>query len=155
MLEGRRYFTNQIWLSRLVACGFLAAAGATAATLPVTPLHVAVNLGMANVCPAGTMSPAPCSRTATLSFTLAADTTIGSVDVVTQGAPNLDFTPTTPDTSTNLCAAKTYTAATTCTVDVTFTPRYAGPSMGAVVIREGSGNVLATSYLRGTGGAPS
>jgi hypothetical protein len=134
----------------LLVAGFLP--GAHGQT--ITPVSLATSMGTANVCPSGAATPSPCSRKATLSFHVSAGTTIGSVNVVTQGTPNLDFVATTPDASTTLCTAQTYASATTCTVDVTFAPRFPGLRMGAVVLRDGADNVLATSYLGGTGTGP-
>ena len=45
----------------------------------------------ANVCPTGQTTPAPCSETFTLAFNIPAGTTIASVNILTSGAPNLDF----------------------------------------------------------------
>ena len=119
-----------------------------------------VNLGTANVCPAGATTPSPCSQSATVTFSVAAGTTIGSIHFLTQGSTTgasgalLDFNATSPDTSATLCAAQTYASQTVCTVDVTFTPTRPGARNGAVVIEDGSGNMLATTYLYGTGDAP-
>jgi hypothetical protein len=66
------------------------------------------------------------SAATTFSFSVAAGTTVGSIGVVTQGAPNLDFTSATGGT----CTATTYASATSCTVNVTFTPGAAGVRMG-------------------------
>jgi hypothetical protein len=117
-------------------------------------LQMPVNLGTANVCPAGTTAPTPCSQSGTVSFNVAADTIIGSIHILTQGATGLDFQVTPNFLNESACQAQTYSSATTCTVDVTFAPTYAGPRNGAVVIEDGSGNVLATTYLSGTGTAP-
>ncbi len=108
----------------------------------------AVNLGGVNVCPAGQNTPAPCSQTATLSYTVNAAATIGSVNVVTQGAPNLDFT-----LGSTTCTG-TQTAGSSCTVTVKFAPTVAGLRAGAVQIVDGSGNVLATTPVYGTGEGP-
>jgi Bacterial Ig-like domain (group 3)/Putative Ig domain/NHL repeat len=67
----------------------------------------------------------------TVPFTFTEPTMVNSVAVLTQGAPNLDFT----DAGTGSCTtngAHTYIAGETCTVDVTFTPKAAGPRYGAV-----------------------
>jgi sugar lactone lactonase YvrE len=112
-----------------------------------------LNLGSANVCTAGATTPSPCSQTTTLAFDVAAGTTIGSINVLTQGAPNLDFKAATTQES-NACATQTYTSAATCTVNVTFAPEYPGQRLGAVVIEDGTGNVLATTYVFGTGQGP-
>ncbi len=110
--------------------------------------------GSVNVCPAGQTTPAPCNKTQTLSFNIPAGTTIGSIKILTLGLPNLDFQAQASDTSTTLCKAQTYPSATTCTVDVTFAPLYAGERNGAVEILDGSGNVIAATNISGTGGAP-
>jgi len=93
------------------------------------------------------------SAAKTLSFSVAAGTTVGSIGVVTQGAPNLDFTNATGST----CTAKDYSSATTCTVNVTFTPRAPGLRMGAVVFFSEAGNtgtVLGSVPIYGTGTGP-
>ncbi|HEX4005650.1 MAG TPA: hypothetical protein VHX60_05720 [Acidobacteriaceae bacterium] len=138
----------------IAVCLFLAGLLPGAQGQTITPVSIATNMGTANVCPAGAATPSPCSHAATLSFKVSAGTTVGSVNVVTQGTPNLDFVATTPDASATLCTAQTYASATTCTVDVTFAPRFPGMRMGAVVLRDGADNVLATSYLAGTGTGP-
>ena len=114
----------------------------------------AVNFGRINVCPSGTTTPAPCSKTLPLTFNIPAGTTIGSIGYLTFGDQNLDFKAKANDTSTTLCSAKTYSSATTCTVDVTFAPLAPGQRKGAVQIVDGSGNLLANAYIDGTGVAP-
>jgi hypothetical protein len=114
-----------------------------------------VNLGSANVCPVGSTTPSPCSQTATVWFGVAANTTIGSIQIRTMGATGEDFTVTSPDTSTTLCTAKTYTAATTCSVDVTFSPKYPGQRQGAVQLLNSTGTaalVTVNLYGQGVGG---
>jgi sugar lactone lactonase YvrE len=93
------------------------------------------------------------SAARTFSFSLTSGISIGSIEVVTQGAPNLDFTSATGGT----CAAATYTSATTCTVNVTFAPMYAGPRTGAIVFYSGAagtGLILGSVPLAGTGTGP-
>jgi hypothetical protein len=90
------------------------------------------------------------SATQALTFTIGAGTTVGNIAVVTQGAPNLDFTSATGST----CTATTYSSDTNCTVKVTFKPRAPGPRYGGVVFTDGSGNLLANVYLQGTGVGP-
>jgi len=85
-----------------------------------------------------------------LNFSIPGGTTVGSIGVLTQGAPNLDFT----DVGDGTCTATTYTSATNCTVDVQFAPRFAGLRMGAVVFKDGSGNLLSTTYVHGIGTGP-
>src|SRR5271165_4814704 len=50
-----------------------------------------VDFGSVNVCPTGSTTPAPCSQTLTLTYNVSAGTTIGSISILTMGAPNLDF----------------------------------------------------------------
>ena len=77
--------------------------------------------------------------------------TRGSVSVLTQGATGLDFA----NAGTGTCAAGTnYNAGDSRTVNVMFTPTVAGSRYGAVVLQGGSGSVIATSYLQGTGIGP-
>jgi sugar lactone lactonase YvrE len=77
--------------------------------------------------------------------------TVGSVNVLTQGAPNLDFQQASGG---NCIVGSTYNAGDTCSVMVTLAPKYAGPRMGAVVLRDGSGNALATTLISGIGQGP-
>jgi len=78
---------------------------------------------------------------------------VGSIAVLTQGAPNLDFTQAAGST----CTATTYSSATNCTVNVIFTPKAAGLRMGAVVFFAGAGNTgiqLASVPIYGVGTGP-
>ncbi|HEY9072701.1 MAG TPA: NHL repeat-containing protein, partial [Desulfobaccales bacterium] len=111
------------------------------------------NFSSANVCLSGA-TPAPCTQQATFNYAVSSGTTIGSVNIFTQGAPNLDFIATPADSSTTLCTATTYDSDTVCTVDVTFAPLRPGQRLGAVVLTDGSGNPLATTYLSGNGVGP-
>jgi sugar lactone lactonase YvrE len=89
----------------------------------------------------------------TLNFSITAGTTVGSIGVLTQGAPNLDFA----NAAGSTCTAKTYSSAANCTVNVTFTPRYAGSRMGAVVFfsaANNTGTVLANVPVYGIGTGP-
>ena len=91
------------------------------------------------------------STSKSLTFSITSGTTVGSIQVVTQGATGLDFT----DAGTGTCTAGTaYSAGTTCTVDVTFKPTLPGTRYGAAVLLDPSGNVLATGYVQGTGIGP-
>jgi DNA-binding beta-propeller fold protein YncE len=86
----------------------------------------------------------------TLTFT--AGGTLNSINVLTQGAPNLDFRDAV---SGDTCAVSSiYGTGNSCTVYVTFTPKYPGPRYGAVVLEDGVGNVLATAFIYGTGTGP-
>jgi sugar lactone lactonase YvrE len=67
------------------------------------PQIQSVSLGTAvNVCPAGATTPAPCSQTVTLTYNIAAGTTIDPTKFLTLGGGNLDFKATPNDTSTTL-----------------------------------------------------
>jgi hypothetical protein len=106
------------------------------------------NLGTANVCPNGT-APAPCSQTATVNFTVgSAAVTVAHVNVLTQGAPNLDFT------STATTCSGALTANSTCTVTVKFAPRSPGARYGGITLTDSSGNILGSTLLSGTGNGP-
>ncbi len=89
-----------------------------------------------------------------ITFTFLTAGAIGSPIVVTQGATGLDFT----DAMTGTCNANGtsffYTPDSTCTVNVILTPRYPGTRYGAVLLEDGSGNVLATAYVYGIGTGP-
>jgi len=93
------------------------------------------------------------ATSATISMTFTFDTagTLGSTAVLTQGATGLDFA----DAGTGTCKANTaYAAGQTCTVNVTFTPKFVGTRYGAVALYDNSENVIATGYLQGTGIGP-
>jgi sugar lactone lactonase YvrE len=77
--------------------------------------------------------------------------TVDSVHVLTFGATNLDFSDNPAGSN---CAMMTLTVggpSGACTESVTFTPAYPGLRMGAVVLLDGSGKVLATQFISGTG----
>jgi len=94
-------------------------------------------------------STSPTSIPMTLTFGTAE--TLGSIAVVTQGATGLDFT----NAGGGSCAVGTaYAAGITCTVNVSFTPKFAGTRYGAAKLLDGSGNVIATGYVQGTGVGP-
>src|SRR5579863_3356987 len=94
---------------------------ALAATVTYTGTTASQNLGTVSV---------GSSSSVALSFSVSG--TIGSVEVVTQGSPNLDFT-----NGGGTCSDGTTSA---CTVDVTFKPIYAGLRRGAVLFWSGAGN---------------
>ena len=82
----------------------------------------------------------------TLQF--AAAGTLSSIEVLTQGVTGLDFSATTGGTCTT---GKAYTVNQTCTVNVLFSPKYAGTRQGAVVLVNSGNAPLATAYLQGIG----
>ena len=83
-------------------------------------------------------------------FKFLAGGTIGAPQILTMGAPNLDYA----DAGGGSCAAGTYSTGDTCTVNVTLTPLYAGARKGAVVLADTDGNVIATAYIQGIGTGP-
>ncbi len=102
--------------------------------------RLAVNFGSVNISSRGT---------AALNYTVNADTTFGASPLVlTQGAPNLDFT-----LSGTTCTG-TITAGNSCTVNVQFAPLAPGLRMGAVQLADSSGNLLVTTFLHGIGQGP-
>jgi uncharacterized protein YwbE len=101
------------------------------------------NFGTVNV---GSKSATPIS----MIFTFDKAGKLGSTTVVTQGAKGLDFT----DVGTGTCKAGTAYAGETCTVDVNFKPKFPGTRYGAAELLDGSGKVLATGYVQGTGVGP-
>ncbi|MGO9325751.1 MAG: MBG domain-containing protein [Terracidiphilus sp.] len=110
------------------------------------------SFGNVNVCPSGQTTPAPCSATQTVTFSIPANTTIGSVNVVTQGTSGLDFSLPSAGTCTG-----PFSTAGTCTVNVTFAPQAPGLRTGAVNLFPGSspsGTPLATMLIYGVGQGP-
>jgi len=87
------------------------------------------------------------SSTVTLNSTLAT-----AIQVLTQGAPNLDFA----YTGGTCAAGTTYTSGQSCTVNYTFTPKYPGQRLGAIVLYDNSATPanVATTYLSGIGTGP-
>jgi DNA-binding beta-propeller fold protein YncE len=111
------------------------------------PLTVNANFGGVDI---GSPSATPMTVTFTLPGT-PGNGILAVPLVLTQGAAGLDFT----DAGTGSCTAGTmYSGAITCTVGVTFTPKYAGTRYGAVVLTDSAGTVVATQYIIGTGTGP-
>ena len=94
------------------------------------------------------------SATQTATIQLSANFTLGSISVLIQGAPGLDFNLA----SGGSCAVgASYTAGQTCTVNYTFTPTKPGNRMGAIVLFDNTTPtpvVQSTTYLTGTGNGP-
>jgi len=101
-----------------------------AALAQVTYTGTAANQNFGSVAVGSTSAPQ------TFSFSVAAGTTIGSIGVMTQGVPNLDFASASGET----CTAKTYTSAATCTLNVTFTATAPGTRPGGVVFFSATGS---------------
>jgi sugar lactone lactonase YvrE len=91
------------------------------------------------------------SAASTVTITIPSAATIGSIVVTAQGATALDFL----NDGTGSCTAGTsYAAGQSCIVGVNFTPAYAGTRLGAVLLEDGSGNVIASTNLAGVGVGP-
>ena len=106
------------------------------------------NFGSVNVCPLGQTNPAPCSDTISFSYSIPNSTTFGSVQVLTQGSPALDFTLGSAST------CKGAVAQGTCTVSAIFTPLAPGQRAGAIQLKDGSGNLLISTPIYGVGEGP-
>ena len=116
-------------------------------SVPGQPKETQVAKGVFGSVKVGSSSASPI----TMVFTLDAPVTLGSTAVLTQGAPNLDFT----DAGDGTCQANTaYNAGDTCTVRLAFKPMAPGPRYGAAELIGTSGNLLATGYVQGTGVGP-
>jgi streptogramin lyase len=148
------------------AAGTLLTAGAQQLTVLFTPAdavdYAAVSAGVTLVVDAepiaaplpqsfGAVNIGTASPAIRLTFTIEVGVTVGSTAVLTEGASGLDFA----NAGTGSCTANSaFAAGQTCTVNVTFTPKFAGTRYGAVTLYDGNGNVLAASYLQGTGIGP-
>jgi hypothetical protein len=108
-----------------------------------------VNFGNVNLCAAAKTTPAPCSKALTLTYNVTQGGKLGAPSVVTQGLPNLDFTLATGSTCTG-----NVTQGTTCTVNATFAPKFAGVRAGGLLITDSSGKVLAATLIYGNGVGP-
>lgn len=93
--------------------------------------------------PTGEIFKAP--GTQTFSITVPSGITLGSVSVLTLGAPNLDFTEVAGGTT---CPNVT---AGTCTVEVQFQPTAPGRRQGCVDLNDPSGKTLLAISLDGSG----
>lgn len=91
------------------------------------------------------MSP---DKTMTFTIDVTSGTTLGSVAVLTFGAPNLDFTSVAAGTT---CPNVVSGA---CTVEVQFQPTTAGRRQGAVLLNDPAGNTLLSISLDGASDGP-
>jgi len=87
------------------------------------------------------------SSTVTVPVTAQAAGTVKTVEVLTAGNSGLDFAAA----SGGACANANLLVSQQCTQPVTFSPAYPGARIGAVVLLDGSRNVLGTTYLSGSG----
>jgi len=97
----------------------------------------------------GTQPVGVLSGAQAVTLTARAPGTVQTVEVLTVGANSLEFA---QGAGSSTCANFSFSASgQTCTESVTFTPMVPGPRMGAVVLLDSGGNLLATSYLSGIG----
>ena len=89
-----------------------------------------------------------------VTFTFQTVGSIGRPIVVTEGAIGMDFTDLRDGTCNTNGSSYDYAVSESCTVDVKFLPRYPGIRMGAVLLEDGLGNILATAYVNGSGTGP-
>ncbi|MGA2538973.1 MAG: kelch repeat-containing protein, partial [Terracidiphilus sp.] len=133
----------------LVAGGSASGSNVLASTelyTPTSSISVTGNGSAANVCPNGQTAPRPCSAPITVQFSESgADFGASSVQVVTQGAASLDFT----------LASTTCTGSpASCTVNVTFAPQAPGLRLGAVILTDADGDLVASVPISGIGNGP-
>lgn len=125
----RALFTKTIFQVLMTAAAFgLASAGAADAQTTFA------------AAPVGTGTPA--TQVVTVSLQVAG--TVANVKVLTEGAPNLDFT----ESGTDNCMG---VRAGSCQVTVAFGPKYPGLRKGAVVLLDAGNNTLGTAYVTGIG----
>ena len=92
--------------------------------------------------------------TFTYEFMFTSGGTIGAPAVLTQGAAGEDFTDAGTGTCTTNGTSHIYVTDETCTVDVTFKPKYPGTRYGAIQLLNSSGAAIVTALLYGTGSGP-
>ena len=95
------------------------------------------------------MSVGVTSTAQTVTLTVNSPGTVSAINVLTSGTAGLDYSYATGGT----CVVGN-SSGPSCTVMVTFTPQFPGIRSGAVVLTDGSGNPMATTYLTGIGEGP-
>jgi hypothetical protein len=99
----------------------------------------------------GTLAVGQTSAAQPVTFTFTASDTIATIDATTMGITGLDFAVSDPGT----CAVNTQVSkGSTCTLQATFTPKFAGQRKGGVVLLDAAGTGIGEAYLEGTGTAP-
>jgi hypothetical protein len=98
----------------------------------------------------GTVAIGHTSPAIPVTFTFDTAGTVVNPVALTMGAPGLDFAVASGST----CKTGTYSEGDSCTVNVTLTPKFAGLRNGAVLLKDGAGNPIATAYIHGTGSGP-
>lgn len=105
---------------------------------------------------AGTVAVGQSAAALTLTFVFDTGGSLGTppVDVLTQGAANQDFADAGTGSCTTNGSSHVYATGNTCTVMVTFAPKFAGTRYGAVTLIDSSGNTVGTGGVQGTGTGP-
>ena len=88
------------------------------------------------------------SATTLVTVQLPSGGTLSEIRVGTQGVSNLDFVLQSPASCTT---GVTFPALSTCTVAITFSPKFPGTRLGAVVLVDSSGRVIGEQLLSGMG----
>jgi sugar lactone lactonase YvrE len=91
------------------------------------------------------------SPSISLIFTFDTAGKINSPVVVTQGSLFQDFTDAGTGSCTSNGKTHAYHVGDTCTVDVSFKPRFSGERYGAALLLDGFGHILASAYVYGAG----
>ncbi len=95
------------------------------------------------------------SASLSIPFTFDSGGSIGGSVVLTQGATGLDFADAGTGNCITKAASHVFNTGDTCTVDVTFTPKYPGQRLGAVQLLSTDDTVvIATAHIYGTGTGP-
>lgn len=116
--------------------------------LPVVAAFVLVATGAQAQSTFGPQAVGTTSAEQNVTVTAQATGTVAKIEVLTQGAAGLDFA---AGTSASSCTGAALTAGGTCTQSVAFTAAAPGLRTGAVVLLDGSGNVLGETLISGTG----
>ena len=89
----------------------------------------------------------PSAQSGPITVTVQSQGNLASVEILTQGVANLDFT----GSNTCIPPGGSYAVGQTCTVSVSFAPKYPGVRLGAIVLIADDHHVMATQYLSGVG----
>jgi streptogramin lyase len=114
-------------------------------------ISTVLNLQTASTENFGTVPVGQTSAAITLTYTFTASETLGTPVALTLGVTGLDFALT----NTGTCkSGSSFISGNTCTLTVTFAPKFAGTRNGAVLLKDGSGNTIVMGYVHGIGSAP-
>lgn len=113
-------------------------------------LQTPVSFGTAYACAPEQSKPAPCTQTLRLNFAASPNVTLGTPQIVSLDAPELDYTLASSGTCTGLQSADSG-----CFLTATFAPQAAGTRNGVVEILDNKGNLLSSTPITGLGLSPS